>query len=77
MVFSIPKSERIEALAEVDFSKINSVIIVALTMAFENLNLKRGMNEIQVLNLSEAIIESAAEDDLSLEDLLLFLQQPF
>jgi len=73
-VFNIPKSERITALAERDFSNINGIIIVALTMAFENLNLKRGMNEIQILNLSEAIIDDAHTDNLSLEDLLLFLQ---
>jgi hypothetical protein len=73
-LFDIPRTERITALAERDFSQINMVIIASLTLAFENLNLKRGLNEIQILNLSEAIIDSAMEDNLALEDLLLFLQ---
>ncbi len=75
ILFEIPAKDRIAALAEQNFSRMNGLIIVALTTAFENLNVKRGMNEIQILNLSEAIIDSAAEDNLSFEDLLLFLQQ--
>lgn len=39
------------------------------------MNLKRGMNEDQIINLAEAIIEESKEDNLSMEDVLLFLQQ--
>lgn len=73
-IFNIPSSQRIPVLAKTDFGKINMLIIGALTMAFEAMNLKRGMNEIQILDLSEAIIDSSEEDNLSLEDLMLFLQ---
>jgi len=73
-VFSIPSTGRIPVLAVEDFTRINLVIIGALTMAFESMNLKRGMNEFQILNLAEEIIDSAGEDNLSLEDLMLFLQ---
>jgi len=73
-VFSIPVNQRIPALAEQDFTRINLVVIGALTMAFEAMNLKRGMNELQILNLAEEIIDTAAEDNLGLEDLMLFLQ---
>ena len=73
-VFSIPVNERIPALAAQDFTRINMVIIGALTMAFEAMNQKRGMNELQILNLAEEIIDSSAEDNLSFEDLMLFLQ---
>ena len=73
-VFSIPVNQRIPVLAAQDFTRINLVIIGALTMAFEAMNLKRGMNEFQILNLAEEIIDTSSEDNLSLEDLMLFLQ---
>lgn len=73
-IFTIPTSERIPMLAKKDFKKSVAVIIVGLTMAFESMNLKRPMNEIQILDLAEAIIDTSNEDNLSLEDLMLFLQ---
>lgn len=74
-VFSIPTTERIPELAKQDFSRISMLIIGALTMAFENMNIKRGMNEMQILDLAEMIIDSAGDDNLSFEDLMLFLQK--
>lgn len=73
-VFDIPKSERITALAEVDFTRIVTLVSAAITMALENINLKKPLNAIQILDLSEAVIDSSAEDNLSFEDLMLFLQ---
>ena len=43
-------------------------------MALENINLKKPLNAIQILDLSEAVIDSSSEDNLSFEDLMLFLQ---
>lgn len=74
-LFTIPKTERLPSLATKDFTRTNMLVIAALTMAFENFNVKRAMNELQILNLSEAIIDSASEDNLSFEDLMIFLQQ--
>lgn len=74
-VLSIPKDERIPELAKQDFPKIVGIITAALTLAFEGMNLKRGMNPIQTLDLAEAIIDTAAEDNLAMEDLMLFLQK--
>lgn len=73
-VFSIPTEQRIAAFASQDFTRANLVIIGALTMAFEAMNHKRGMNEFQILNLAEEIIDTSGEDNLSFEDLMLFLQ---
>jgi|CXWK01.1.fsa_nt_gi hypothetical protein len=75
MVMSIPSSERIPALAKQDFTRINMLVIGALTLAMESLNTKRRLNEIEILDLSETIIDSANEDNLSFEDLMLFLQK--
>jgi hypothetical protein len=74
-VLAIPRNERIPTLAKKDFMRINMLIIGALTMAFKSLNLKNGLNEFQILDLSEAIIDSSEEDNLSFEDLMLFLQK--
>ena len=73
-VFQIPSWERLVALKQLDYTRLNVLIIAALTVAFEAMNLKRGMNEMQILLTAETIIDSAHEDNLSLEDVILFLQ---
>lgn len=74
-VLSIPLNERIPELAKQDFANIVGIITAALTLAFEGMNLKRGMNPIQTLDLAEAVIDTAGEDNLAMEDLMLFLQK--
>lgn len=74
-LLSIPTPERISELAKIDFPKTCMIITAGLTLAFEGMNLKRGMNAIQILDLAEAIIDTANEDNLALEDLMLFLQK--
>lgn len=74
-VLSIPRSERIPELAKRDFKRILMLTIGAITMAIKSLNQKNGLNEIQILDLSEAIIDTANEDNLAFEDLMLFLQK--
>lgn len=74
VLLSIPLPERIPTQAKLDFKRMSALISAGLTMAFENMNLKRPMNEFQILDLSEAIIDSSHEDQLSIEDLMLFLQ---
>lgn len=74
-VLAIPVNDRIPKLAERDFGKTITVISAALTLAFEGMNLKRGMTAAQTVDLAEAIIDTAGEDNLALEDLMLFLQK--
>lgn len=74
-VLAIPVNDRIPKLAEKDFGKTITVISAALTLAFEGMNLKRGMTATQTVDLAEAIIDTAGEDNLALEDLMLFLQK--
>lgn len=75
ILYSVPNSQRIRDLATQDYQRINMVIVGALTVAFEGMNLKRGMNGLQIVTLADAIIEGSSEDNLALEDLMLFLQQ--
>lgn len=75
LVLSIPRSERLPELAKKDFITIVKIVAAALTVAFESMNLKRGMTEVQVADLAEAILDSSTEDYLAMEDLMLFLQK--
>lgn len=74
-LFNIPSDNRVAEMAKKDFRTINMVVIAAITMALESINLKRGMNEMQVLDLSELIIDSCQEENMALEDIVLFLQK--
>lgn len=74
-VLSIPRELRIAQLAKNDFINTSMLITAGLTLAFESLNLKRGMNANQVIDLAEMIIDESADDNLAMEDLMLFLQK--
>lgn len=74
VVFSIPTPERIAKLAENDFAGTLTIVAAGVTLAMEALNLKNPMNPLQIVDLADAIIDTAEEDNLALEDLMLFLQ---
>ena len=61
-------------MAAQDPKLADMIVTAGLTMALESMNLSRPMNEAQVMDLSMMIIETAAEDNLALEDVILFLQ---
>jgi hypothetical protein len=73
----IPSTDRIPALTRTDegYNYILTVLTARLKQTFDNMNLKRGMNEDQIITLGEEIINESHEDNLSMEDVLLFLQQ--
>lgn len=75
-VLKIPMESRIPALVKKHgYETVFTGIVAALYGAFGSLNLRVTVNEDQVLDIADAIIEQSAEDQLALEDLLLFLQQ--
>lgn len=74
-LFQIPSSNRLPKLAEQDFGGTLSIVTAGITLAFESMNLVRGMNNSQIIDLAETILDSSIEDNLSLEDLMLFLQK--
>jgi len=75
-LFSISKDQRLAAMAEKDLAGTIKIITVALQLSFESMNLSRPMQAFQILDLAEAIADSAAEEDKpALEDLMLFLQK--
>jgi hypothetical protein len=70
----IPVSERLPALAKLyGNDKIAIVLSKAITKALNNFNLRVGMNSDQIAQLSYSLIESAEEDQLAIQDILLFL----
>lgn len=74
-IFSgVPTSERIPMLAQKNFMEISMLITGALTVAFESMNFKKPPTASQICDITDAIVDSSAEDNLSMEDLMLFLQ---
>lgn len=73
-IFSIPTDQRLAKMAENDFPGTLAIVTAGVTLAMESLNLKFPMNALQIVDLAEAIVDTAGEDNLSLEDLMLFLQ---
>lgn len=77
LLLSIPSGERMPALAKDPDTRfmLLTALTASLKSAFSNMNLKMGMNEDQVIDLADCIIDQSEEDNLSLEDVLLFLQK--
>jgi hypothetical protein len=66
--------ERLPGMAKRDYKGTVALLVVALTKAFEAMNLSRPMNADQIIELAETILDSSGEDFLALEDVVLFLQ---
>jgi len=76
-VLAIQSTERINYLAvqPKGRERVSAALAASIKSAFESLNLRVGMNIEQILDLADEIIDQSAEDNLALEDVLLFLQQ--
>lgn len=76
-VLSIETKDRIPALAATSEGRYEVLIALtaSLKSAFNNINLRVGLNEDQIIELADAIIDQSGEDNLSIEDILLFLQK--
>ncbi len=73
----IPTKDRITALVAQHggFLRVAAVLVASLKSAMENLNLKNPLSEDQIVDLAAEIIDEAESDNLSIEDVLLFLGQ--
>ena len=74
-LFAIPSQHRLPKMVEENPAQAFQLCSAAITMAMETMNLARPMNAAQIAMLTDEILESAGEDNLSLEDLVLFLQK--
>ena len=75
LIRDIPKNERIFAMSKADLLGTIQLISVALKLANEQMNMSRPMNNSQILDLAEMIVDESEQDNLSFEDVLLFLQK--
>lgn len=70
----VPVNERLPALAKMyGAEKISAVLNLAITNALNQFNLRVGMNPDQIAELSYSLIEEAEQDQLAIQDILLFL----
>lgn len=71
----VPVSERLPALAKLyGNDKIAAVLSKSITRALNNFNLRVAMTPEQIADLSYAILDEAEQDQLAIQDLLLFLE---
>jgi hypothetical protein len=71
---NIPKNQRLPQIAKIyGNDKIATVLGKQITRTLLNFNLRVGMNTEQIYDLSLALIETAEEDNLAIEDIMLFL----
>lgn len=73
-VLSVPTAERLPALYQNNFVRVTALVVAALTLAFERMSFKKKMTGAVINNIAEEILNTCDEDNLSMEDLLLFLQ---
>ncbi|HRE52253.1 MAG TPA: hypothetical protein PK339_12575 [Flavitalea sp.] len=73
----VPTFQRITAMASdrEGYSRLLIAISAAIRSALANINLRVSLTEDQIVELADQIIDQANEDNLALEDVLLFLQQ--
>lgn len=74
VLFLVPSENRLPALAKTDPEGISEIVAAGLTLTIESMNLKRGLTPAQIIDLTDEILDSSVEDNLSFEDLMLFLQ---
>jgi len=73
-VFKIPSEDRLPIIAQKDFLKATALVVAALTMAFEKMSMSKKVDGALVNNIADEIIDICGEDNIAMEDLMLFLQ---
>lgn len=73
-IFAVPNEERIKELVKRDFMQATAIVVVALTLAFEKMSFKKKIDGVLINNIADEIVDTAEQDNLSIPDLMLFLQ---
>lgn len=76
-VLAIPNIERIPGIVAYKGGRerVSAALTASIISAFGNLNLRVGMDEDQIFEMAEEIINQSFEDNLAIEDVLLFLKE--
>jgi len=75
MLAKIPISERIPALAKQDKRYVHSLIIAQIEYTMKFFNLSNSLSVEQIFLLADQIIDEAGDDNISLQDVFIFLQK--
>jgi hypothetical protein len=76
-VFEIELNERLPELSRTEQGRYEVLVAItaSLKSLFSNINLRLGLNEDQLIEISNQIIEQSHADNLAIEDVLLFGQK--
>ena len=74
IIENIPVRDRLPGLVQTyGMDKVSAILAKAIQKALSNFNLRVGMNADQIMELCLQLIDSANEDQLAFEDIMLFL----
>src|SRR5574343_394373 len=71
----IPSNERIPALAKTNRKEVHQIIAAQIEYSMKFFNLPNGLSLEQIFLLADTIIDDAESDNLSIQDVFLFLQK--
>lgn len=71
----VPSSERIPALAKTNRKEVHQVISAQIEYAMKFFNIPNGMSLEQIFLLADTIIDDSESDNLSIQDVFIFLQK--
>lgn len=75
-VLSVPRTERIPALLQLQgYKKVHKTILAGIQLAMESMNLSNSLTAVQTFDLTDMLIDSSSEDNLAVQDVVLFLQK--
>lgn len=74
-VLEIPRSNRIQEMVAVNEKEVYAVLTIAITRLVDSINILRKPTGDQILDIVDSIVETSAEDQLSIEDVMLFIQK--
>lgn len=57
------------------YKRVHTILVAAIQLAMESLNLGNSLNAAQIFDLSDTLIDSSHDDYLSIQDIILFLQK--
>lgn len=73
-VMSVSLADRLPAMYEKDYMRTTALVGMAIASAFDRMKFKKELPNELVNDIADEVIDTAGEDNLSMEDLLLFLQ---
>lgn len=71
----VPSAERITALAKTNRKEVHQVIAAQIEYAMKFFNLASSMTVEQIFLLADTIIDDSESDNLSIQDVFIFLQK--